>query len=268
MIPTWLTDSVTCDLDRALHYTMLWGLEAVELRAVGKHCERVPFVNEARLRRRLEENELPVAAIDPGLFLGPAEDRAGWMNEIASLDDTLAFCTRIGCTRLIVSSFASSPEHAATAADALRRAADRSARAGVDLIVFHEADTCAPHAQALAELLDRVDHPAVRAGWDPASAVMQGDDPADGLPRLANRLGFVRCADALPAKQSWRPASFGEGAVDWGARLRELRDIGYAGPLSLCVQVEPKPKEGLRAATRLHELIRQTAARPSDHLAT
>ena len=54
MTPIWLTDTVTGDLDRALHYTSLWGLEGVELRTVGGPEDRVPFVNEAKLRRRLE----------------------------------------------------------------------------------------------------------------------------------------------------------------------------------------------------------------------
>ena len=63
MLTAWLTDTVTSDLDRALHYTLLWGLEGVELRTVGGAEDRVPFVNEAKLKRRLSEHELPVVAI-------------------------------------------------------------------------------------------------------------------------------------------------------------------------------------------------------------
>ncbi|MDZ4700200.1 MAG: TIM barrel protein, partial [Rhodothermales bacterium] len=162
MIPTWLTDSVTPDLDRALHYTLLWGLEALELRMVGRHEERVPFVNEARLRRRLEENEMPVAAIDPGLFMGSVEDRSAWMNELTAFAETLDFCRRIACPRVIASGFASSVERQAEAAEALRRAADLAGPSGVQLIVFHAPDTCAPDTPALASLLGMADHPARR----------------------------------------------------------------------------------------------------------
>ena len=68
MLPVWLTESVTPDLCRAVHYTLLWGLEGVVLRTVGRSGNRVPFVNERQLRTRLEEPEGQVVAVDPGLF--------------------------------------------------------------------------------------------------------------------------------------------------------------------------------------------------------
>ena len=257
MIPTWLTDSVTPDLDRALHYTLLWGLEAVELRMVGRHGERVPFVNEARLRRRLEENEIPVAAIDPGLFAGPVEDRSAWMNELSSFAETLDFCRRIACSRVIVSGFASPVERQPEAAGALRRAADLAARAGVRLIVFHAGETCAPDVASLASLLALADHPALGAGWDPASALVGGEAAEAGARALAGRIGYVRCTDVAQAGKTWKPASFGEGRVGWDAIVRGLAGAGYDGPMSLSMEVEPRPKEGLRAATRLHQFIQK-----------
>ncbi len=75
MLPVWLPDTVTLDLDRALHYTLLWGLEGIVLRTVGGEADRVPHVNEARLKRRLSEHDLPAVAVDPGLFEQPAERR-------------------------------------------------------------------------------------------------------------------------------------------------------------------------------------------------
>ena len=45
-------------------------------RTVGKSGNRVPFVNEQQLRTRLAETELPVVAIDPGLFEGHAGEKA------------------------------------------------------------------------------------------------------------------------------------------------------------------------------------------------
>ncbi len=262
MIPAWQTDSVTPDLDRALHYTLLWGLEAVELRSVGRHEERVPFVNEARLRRRLEENEMPVAAIDPGLFTGPVEDRSSWMNELSAFAETLDFCRRMACTRVIVSGFASSVEHQPAAGEALRRAGDLAGRVGICLIVFHEAETCAPNPTALATLLALADHPALQAGWDPAAALAGGETADVGAAALAGRIGYVRCRDVAPAGKHWKPVSFGEGKVGWDAVVRGLARAGYDGPMSLSIDVDPRPKEGLRAATRLHQFIQKNTLEP------
>ncbi|MEM8558873.1 MAG: sugar phosphate isomerase/epimerase, partial [Bacteroidota bacterium] len=70
MTPILLTDTVTTDLDRALHYALLWGHEGLAIRTLGRHGERVPYVNEAKLKRRLDEHELPLVAVEPGLFEG------------------------------------------------------------------------------------------------------------------------------------------------------------------------------------------------------
>ena len=139
MLPALLTDTVTSDLDRALHYTLLWGLEAVELRTVGGAGDRVPFVNEAKLKRRLAEAEMPVAAVVPGMFEGPAGARAAWLNELAAFDETLHFCDRIGCRRVVVSAFAAEEPSPEAAADALTRAGRAAARHGIEVAVLNEA---------------------------------------------------------------------------------------------------------------------------------
>ena len=176
------------------------------MRMVGRHGERVPFVNEARLRRRLEENEIPVAAIDPGLFAGPVEDRSAWMNELSSFAETLDFCRRIACSRVIVSGFASPVERQPEAAEALRRAADLAARAGVRLIVFHAGETCAPDAVALASLLALpVAVPAATHEWVAGQDVVGHDrfvrtrsGPACTTCRMRWKSSRRRCGRSLP----------------------------------------------------------------------
>ncbi|ARA92994.1 AP endonuclease [Rhodothermaceae bacterium RA] len=261
MVPAWLTDTVTRDLDRALHYTLLWGLEALELRTVGGAAERVPFVNEAKLRRRLAEHELPVAAIVPGLFEGPASDRAAWMNEVAALEETLAFCARIGCTRVVTSAFSDEGHAPALAAEALRRAGEAAARRGITLAVLNEAGMAHPTAAAVAELLDAVGHPAVQAAWHPAEALRAGEPAETGLAALGTRIALVRCSDRDRPGDAGQPVEVGDGAVGWPAVLRRLHEQGYDGPVSLEVHREPRPRTGLRDATRLIQYLR-AARRP------
>ena len=260
MVPVWLTDTVTSNLDRALHYTMLWGLEAIELRTVGTPSDRVPHVNEEKLRRRLLEQEVAVAAVVPGLFEGPASQRLAWMNEVAALPETLRFCKRIGCTTVIASSFAAEEGADADAtrklaADALRRAGDAAARHGIQLAVLNDGDGAHPTAAALADLLAAADHPAVGAAWHPAAALRAGEAAEAGAAALGDRVVYVRATDARRGASGWLP--LGEGDVGWPAVLQALSDRGYAGAVSLEVHAEPKPKQGLREATRLIQWLRQ-----------
>ena len=284
MLPVWLTDTVTPDLDRALHYTLLWGLQGVELRTVGSEAERVPRVNEQKVKRSLEKSEMLPAAVSSGLFEAPLAARARWMNGLATFDETVRFCERVGCPRVVVSTFpqeegeavqdpgeAPVPEEAVRA---YRRAADQAARAGLTLAVLNETNGRCPTGAALARLLRAVNgagsKPNVQAAWDPAAALRAGEDPAEGLRVLDGRVTLVRCSDGIvdPESGTWRERSFGEGGVAWERQLQQLSAAGFQGPLSLEVRLEPRPKEGLRAATRLIRMIRAaqraTPTEPSD----
>lgn len=255
MLPAWLTDTVTSDLDRALHYTLLWGLEAVELRTVGRAHDRVPFVNEAKLVRRLAEHELGVAAVVPGLFEGRVVERAAWLNELAALGETLRFCRRVGCSRVVVSAFTEATPEAA--AEPLRRAGEAAAQAGVTLAVLNEQGAAHATGAALAALLEAVDHAHVQAAWHPAEALAAGEDPARGLAALAGRVALVRCRDGRPQPGGWADAPLGEGAVGWADQLRRLAADGFEGPLSLELTGEARPRRGLHDATTLVHLVRQ-----------
>lgn len=258
MLPTLLTDTVTPDLDRSLHYAALWGLEAVELRTVGGPGDRVPFVNERKLIRRLAEADFGVAAIMPGLFEGPVSDRVARLNEVASLADTLDFCARIGCRIVVASAFAREEtfDHA-RAADLLRRAGDVAGRKDVTLALLNEASGAHDTGAQLAELLLSADHPQVLAAWSPAEALQAGEDPAVGLEALAGLVTLVRYRDGRGSGEAFVETEPGEGAVDWPLQLRMLHAHGFDGPVSLEVRVAPKPKVGVRAAARLVKSIRE-----------
>lgn len=253
MTLAWLTDTVTSDLDRALHYTLLWGLEGVELRTVGGPDDRVPFVNEARLKRRLAEEDLHVVAIVPGLFEGNVADRAVWLNELVQLEETMAFCRRMGCPVVVASSFTSG---GIGAVEALREAGATAQRWGTVIAVLNETGMNCETGESLAILLEAVDHPAVCAAWNPAATVQAGEAARNGLEALRGRVAHVRCADGVETEDGWRPSTLGEGIVGWPAHLHTLQAQGYKGALSLDINLAPRPSHGLRMATFLVELRR------------
>lgn len=239
MLPALVTDTISRDLGRAVHYALLWGLESVVIRTVGGPGERVPFVNEARLRTRLSDAELPVVAVDPGLFEGAPARRAVWMNDLVAFEETAAFCQRIGC-RLVLVGALSEPESGwdlDTAAQVLREAGAAAARRGLRLAVRNEG--ACRSGEGLAALLNQTDHPAVGAAWRPAEAVEAGHDPAPGLRALLQtpeRLFYVAVRDL-------------DGAVGWPEQLETLVQAGYDGPLGL--EVDGGAREGLKSATAL-----------------
>jgi sugar phosphate isomerase/epimerase len=256
MTISWLTDTVTSDLDRALHYTLLWGFEAVELRTVGTAADRVPHVNELRLRRRLEENEVPVSAIVPGLFEASVSDRHTWMNELAVLPETLAFCKRIGCATVVVSCFAAGDDaFKDRLCEIFRRAGDAAAREGITLAVLNERGSSMETGAALAGLLSDVGHEAVRAAWDPVAAWQAGEDPAEGARQLAQDVQVLRLYGAAKQGSGSASVELADSEIDNEAQLRILGDAGFRGAVTCLVEAEPRAKTGLRDCTYLHRLV-------------
>ena len=265
LFPVWLSDHVTPDLDRAVHYTLLWGLEGVVLRTVGGAGDRVPFVNERKVQKRFAENELVCAAADPGVFEGDAADRLLWMNERAELSETFAFCKRMSCSLVLTGALAQTAHDPEAAGAALRLAGEAAAKAGVVLAVRNDAGTACASGEALAATLAAAGHPNVRAAWSPADALEAGHNPAAGLEALAGQVALVFVRDGQIEDGEWAKAVPGEGAVGWGGQLERLLQMGYEGPSCLLVSEYPRAQAGAREAYAMIQLIRQArrAARTS-----
>ncbi len=252
MINSWVIDAVTTDIDRAIHYTLLWGLDGIDLLVLDE--SRVPDVNEPRLRRRLGEYEIDVTSIDPGYFEGSVSDRADWLNDLAMLPEALRFCDRIGCKRILVGSFAAG-EATAQAVEPMRRAAEAVAAHGVELCICTGPDEGIRTPEAAAELVEAVDVEGVGFMWDPAENLRAGV-PSDASPDVLRYVSYVRCSDGRLVNGNWTWTAMGEGDVGWKDVMARLREVGYTGGFSLDVRLDPKPKTGLRDATTLIQLVR------------
>jgi sugar phosphate isomerase/epimerase len=120
-------------------------------------------------------------------------------------------------------------------AAALRDLADQAS--AHDLIIGIENEhACNLGTGAEAgQLLDAVDHPALRAIWDPANALVAGEIPFPaGYAHLpAHRIVHVHAKDCRVQNHApiWGPV--GEMDVDWRGQLRALVRDGYRGAISL-----------------------------------
>lgn len=258
MMTAWTTDAATPDAARAVRLTLLWGLDGVVLRTVGGG--RVPAINEAPLRLRLEEAELPVLAVDPGLFEGPASHRAGWLNDLDALDDVAAFCARFDCPVVRIGALFGPDESSDTddlAADALRQAGERAARHGLRLAVRNEAGTAT--GAALADLLSRAGHPALGADWRPAAALGAGEAPADGLAALAEAGHVPICVGVRDVDGEGTTTRVGEGVVGWPEHIEALARAGVGGPLVIDGLPHPARTTGLASATALIQSARRAS---------
>lgn len=240
MTPGLLTDTVSPDVRRATEDALMWGLECVALRTVGR--ERVPYTNEARLRRVLTEGEMPVAWIDPGLFEGSAGHRAGVLSDIESLREIAPFSRRLECDLVAVGALAAEPREADAVVDSLRQLGETAQSLGLRVAVRN--GDAAPSGLDLAALVRATDHPAVGALWSPAASRAAGEDGAAVARALASSRLFGVEADALFAEAE--PGASG---------MLALAEAGYEG--SVVLAFETLPESALGVSTSLIRGIRQ-----------
>ena len=91
-------------------------------------------------------------------------------------------------------------------------------------------------------VIANVQSPRVRILYDLYHSVVEGENPAEVLPRIAPLLEHVQVADAPGRGEP------GSGAIDWSAMLGHLKSVGYNG----LIGVECSPTTPDTAAALAH----------------
>ena len=249
-----ITDEFSPDLEVALDAMAAAGVAGAELRLIGDRNIIELSDAEARdVRRAVEARGMQVVSIASPLLKcvledGPPIDERLQQDVFGSkytaadqprlAERAFALARGTGARIVRVFSYWRTTAPAACeerVVDALRALADEAARH--DLVVGLEnehACNVGTGAEA-ARVLARLEHPALQLVWDPANALVLGDEPYpagyEQLPR--GRVGHVHAKDCVVRGfvPEWGP--IGEMDVDWRGQIRALRRDGFDGWISL-----------------------------------
>jgi sugar phosphate isomerase/epimerase len=122
---------------------------------------------------------------------------------------------------------APAPDARGVLLDALERLLRTAEPLGVEIELENSPYGFLGGADELLALAEEIDHPRLRLCYDVANALAQ-EDPADGLQRVAPRLGLVHVSDTWADR--WAHTSVGRGEVDFGAFAAAVESVGYTGP--------------------------------------
>ena len=125
------------------------------------------------------------------------------------------------------SSSLQSPEETAGLVSMLASVAPAAADARLELHLETDLDP-----RLLADLLDQISDPCVRANYDSGNSAALGHDPVAELDALGPWLGSVHIKDRL---RNGGTVSLGTGAADLSTSCRLIRGAGFRGPLILQV---------------------------------
>ena len=132
--------------------------------------------------------------------------------------------------------------------EGLRIAADETAEAGLTLGLENVRSCWANTGHNAARIIRAVDHPALKAIWDPGNDFVSGGLPyPDGYEAIRPFICHVhvkdaRVVDAASGLTAWE--AVGAGEVDYVGQFAALRRDGYAGTLSLETHWHPPAPGG------------------------
>jgi L-ribulose-5-phosphate 3-epimerase len=117
---------------------------------------------------------------------------------------------------------------------ALRDLADQAADQGLNIGLENEHACNISTGLETARVLAAIDHPNLKVVWDPANAVVAGEDPMTGLALLSMpRIGHVHAKDCRVSGHGPEWLAVGDGIVGWEEQIPALLRDGYSGDINL-----------------------------------
>ncbi len=110
----------------------------------------------------------------------------------------------------------------------IKPVAEHAEKEGVLLLVEPEPELLIETAEQFEEFMRHIDSPAVGMNFDIGHAYCVKDDPATAIPRVAKYIRHFHLED-IAATRVHQHLIPGDGAIDFASALRAIRDIGYAG---------------------------------------
>jgi sugar phosphate isomerase/epimerase len=185
------------------------------------------------------------------------------------LPASLEYARAIHAPKVVIFSFERSSDWPGVSApdevlECLLSAAAAAQQAGVELVIEVEERFWADTGAHTAELLERIDHPALGVNWDPGNAAAAGDTPyPDGYQALRQWVRHVHFKDLVSTPGGGYQYAV-DGQIDWAGQIRALAADGYAGAISVEPHLQPKVASAKASYQRLKSLIEANAGDRAD----
>lgn len=234
-------DEISADLDEQINVLLSAGIRHLDLRGVWD-TNVLDLTDEqvSQIRTTLDAHGMRVAAI--GSPIGKVPIDSPFDEHMRRFERAITLAHAFGAPYIRLFSFYP-PERADGPVDPsgyrdevlrrLRAMADRAQAAGVILQHENEKDIYGDTVARCLDLMHELGGERFQAVFDPANFVYCGETPyPDAYIALRPWIGYVHVKDGRP---DGPVVPAGEGAANWPAILRALRESGYDG----CFSLEP-----------------------------
>ncbi len=260
-----ITDEISLDLEEALSEGKALGFRKYELRCIDNYKMRVPFFNQGREARLLEEiakKEIEISALTPGVFKNSLSDRSRLQTELDDiLPKTCEMAVRLGAPMIIVFAFLEQKASDRAEVIARLREAGQIAKAfGLQISVENEPGHFCDTGVKTAKIVSEVSMDNVGINWDPGNALGAGEIAYPiGYEAIRPHLFNMHVKDNIPLPNSkWENRLIGDGGMNWLGQLKAVKKDAIIPHLTLETHVFPvleSTRENLRRLRILIETI-------------
>ena len=264
-------------LEEAVELIASCGYQGVELLGDRPHWtpSHGSHLSPVHLKRLLKELGLSVSNVNgntamycwpewmPETVFEPALSHRDSCVRQQRIDATYAlldWCAEVGAPRVSVTSgrcpgLATPSEERAWFVESLHLLCERAASLGLQVSVEYEPGLLIERWSELADIIRRVDHPALGANLDLGHARCAGEDPHEAIRGLAGKIWNIHIEDILGTKHYHLIP--GEGDMDLASYLNTLAEIDYQGFLTVELYTYAHaPAEGdLKAASSAYQAL-------------
>ncbi len=225
------------DLDQSLKIAKSYGYDGFEPRidAGHKHGIEIGATKSVLMeaRQSAEKNGVKICCIATSCsFANPTNYRENVENARAAID--LAAQVNSPAIRVFGGQIPEGVDRKKSAdliVEALFKLSDYALERDVAICVETHDSWCEP--EAVADIMQRVDHPAVAVNWDIMHPVLTASSTIDhAFEILKPWIKHVHVHDGLRTENTLEFRSIGEGKVDHKTAIRLLKDSDYDGYIS------------------------------------
>ncbi len=236
-----ITDEVSQDLQKVLELVKEFGVSGIEVRSVwNKAPHELDAHDIARIKQLTADYGMTVCSIASPFLKCDYGDEQQYQEHLEILRRCIELAGELGAPLIRIFTFWRKPPFPSwdEIVDKLLPAVKMVEGTGLLLGIENEPSTMATNARKVVEVLTRLNHPQVKAVWDPGNDVFDPDREVpypDGYEAVKPWIVHIHLKDGrwIEAEQRFEPTPIGEGEVDYLGQLRALIRDGYDGYLSL-----------------------------------
>ena len=233
-----ITDEISQDLEVAAKLAKKYELDGLEIRSVWeKGPHELNKQNIASIKKILTDYKLECCGISSPLFKCELNDEAEIKEHIKILKKCITLAKALGTKFIRGFTFWQRGDFAEALpkiVEQYRKIFDIIEQEDIYILIEFDPSVYASNANKTAMLLSAINHPQIKALWDPGNDIYdpQGEIPyPDGYEWIKDKLLHIHIKDAIIQNGEAVCVPFGTGVVDYEGQFKALSRDKYEGYL-------------------------------------